>query len=408
MKKLLCLALMMTALFSPAALAENGYNAISPYGERDMWPVQQNGLWGFVDGNGTLIRPCEWEDVGMVVNGLAPVQKDGKWGVIDRNGKLIVPCEWTMVFVYEDGGFVVNDNGLAGALAADGTVLIPCGQYGSVGPVIGGVRQVRQGEAWGLCAGNGTLIVDCQWHSTGYFSEGLAWVDGQGGYRFGYVNGQGELVIPCVFSSASDFHSGSAAVRTDEGWQLIDTAGNFLCAQAYDNMEQFPTKDLILVEKDGKSGYINRQGEVAIPLIYDRAQAFGDGLALVQLGDDIFWIDETGAKALDRPEGYTSFPFDGGVAAIKNSDGLWGLMDRQGNFVTPCQWENILRYAFTVNGFACVTREGQEGFINKQGDLISGRLYSQGTVSCGMDGDRLFLLEDGVLSIYAADGVKVY
>lgn len=96
------------------------------------------------------------------------------------------------------------------------------------------------------------------------------------------------------------------------------------------------------------------------------------------------------------------------MAAIKNSEGQWGLLDKQGVFVSPCQWENILRYAFTVQGIACVTREGQVGFINKQGELISGRMYPAETISYGLDGDHLFLLENGLLSIWSADGTQVY
>lgn len=409
MKKMMSLLTALMLLFSFAVAEDHRYDNISFYGESGMWPVQRDGLWGFVDQHGELIIPCEWEVVGMVVNGRAPVCKDGKWGAIDRAGKLIVPCEWTMLFVHEDGGFIVNDDGYEGALAADGTLVIPCGQYDSVGTVIDGVRLVRQGDKWGICSEDGTLMVDCQWENPGYFHNGLAYVSDLSGWCFGYVNEQGEMVIPCEYRQADDFVNGSAVVRCKTGgYQLIDTSGSALCAEPWDEMEIYTDNDLIMVRKNDQYGYINRQGEVAIPLNYDRAQAFGDGLALVKLGENAFWIDETGAKVLDRPEGYTSHPFQQGVAAIRSSEGRWGLMDKQGNFITSCQWENILRYAFTVNRIACVTRDGQEGFISKTGTLLTGRMYPEGTVAYGIDGDYLFLLENGVLSIWHADGTKVY
>lgn len=409
MKHIISLFVALMLLLSAALAEDNRHDDLGLYGEYDMWPVQRDGLWGFVDQHGKLIIPCEWEAVGMVVNGRAPVCKDGKWGAIDQTGELIVPCKWTMLFVHDDGGFIVNDDGHEGALAADGTVVIPCGQYDSVGTVIDGVRLVRQGDKWGICSEDGTLMVDCQWENPGYFHNGLAYVSDLSGWCFGYVNEQGEMVIPCEYRQADDFVNGSAVVRgLDGSYQLIDTSGSALCAEPWDEMEIYTANDLIMVRKSDRYGYINRKGEVVIPLIYDRAQAFGDGLALVKLGEDTFWIDESGEKALDRPEGYTSFPFQNGLAAIRNAEGLNGLMDKQGRFITPCQWENYLNYAFGQDEVEVVVKGDQCGFINKQGAFVTGRMHASDAVKYGMDGDYLFLLENGVLSIWHADGTKVY
>ena len=409
MKRLMMVLLAAVLVLSAAVAEENRYDGLGFYGEYDMWPVQRDGLWGFVDQHGKLILPCEWEEVGMVVNGRAPVCKDGKWGAIDRAGKLIVPCEWDYLSACEDGGYQVDRHDYAGALASDGTILIPCDHYYFVGPAIEGIRLIsKDGNTWGLCTTEGEIITPCQWYSSGYFSEGLAYVLDDS-HSYGYINTLGEVVIPCRYGHAEDFVSGSAVVRYKTGgYQLIDTSGNALCAEPWDEMETFTANDLIMVRKGDKYGFINRKGEVAIPLIYDRAQEFGDGLALVKLGEDVFWIDESGTKVLDRPEGYTSYPFQAGVVSMKNSEGMWGMMDKQGEFVMPCRWENILRYSFTVDRIACVNREGQRGFSNQEGTLLTGRLYPKGMISYGIDGDYLFLLENGVLSIWHADGTKIY
>lgn len=410
MKHIICI--LMALLLLPAAIAEEArYDELGFYGEDAMWPVQRDGKWGFIDYTGTLIIPCEWETVGMVVDGRAPVQKDGKWGVIDQNGQLLIPCEWDSLIGDSYGGLIVHKNGFCGALALDGTVLIPCDQYTYVGPAINGVRHIGKGDAWGMCSTSGEIITDCQWQNLGYFHDGLAYVSDLSGISYGYINGQGELVIPCVFASADDFRNGSAVVRTDEGWQLIDASGHFLCDEPWDKMEQFCQGDLIMVEKDGKFGYINRQGEIAIPVIYDNAQEFGDGLALVKLGDDTFWINETGEKTLDRLEGYTSSPFCSGLAAVTNVEGCTGLMDKQGNFITPCQWDRGLHNAvstFRTSQIIIVWQEEHCAFLNRQGEMISERMYKQGTFQYGVGSDALFILEDGTLSVWNSDGMRVH
>ena len=173
-------------------------------------------------------------------------------------------------------------------------------------------------------------------------------------------------------------------------------------------MTQYAKNALLLVEKDGKFGFINRRGEVVIPVFYDNARDFSDGLALVMQGDKVFWIDESGETVLERPAEYKSYNFYNGCVCIIDDRGLYGLMDRQGNVVTPCQWENSLRLAFANGEITMVSRDGQKGFLNRQGELVTGRMHDVEAIRYGIDGDFLFLLEDGMLSIWSADGTRTY
>ena len=406
MRRIFCL--LLTLLLLPAALAEESYDDLGAYGESAMWPVMQNGLWGFVDGTGELIIPCEWEDLkyAMVVDGYAPVCRDGQWGIIRRDGTLAVPCVWDMTRVEVDGGFTMWKNGYAGAMAEDGTVLIPCDTYTWVGPAIDGVRHVIRDGLLGMCDEDGDLITPCQWDDGGYFQEGLAFVQSEAGY--GYINMQGEVAIACQYALASDFHQGSAAVKLPGfgGYQLIDRTGTALSGP-WTGMELYSDNALLLVEQDGKFGYIDRQGNIAIPLVYDNAQSFGDGLALVRQGEASFWIDETGAKVLDRPEGYRSSPFRDGLAALRDESDLCGLMDKQGNLVIPCEWESWFNYAFGEDDITPAQRDGQIGFLNRAGELISGQTYPVSETIYGLDGDRLFLLREGKLSVWSAEGAQL-
>lgn len=401
--------IMLLALLLSSAWAEEEarYDELGFYGEDAMWPVKQNGLWGFVNQNGEIIIPCEWEDVGRVVDGHAPVQKDGKWGVIDQSGSLILPCVWDSVIVDDYGGLLVIRDGFYGALALDGTVLMPCGEYTYIGAAIDGVRHVCKDDKWGMCSATGEIITECQWENPGYFHDGLAFVSDLSGTQYGYIDQQGALVIPCELRHAEDFHDGAAVVRRQDGtWQLIDTQGQSLCEEAWDDMETFSAGSLIMVEKNGKFGYMDRQGRVAIPVIYDQAQKFGDGLALVRLGEETFWINEQGEKALDRPQGYTSLPFCQGFAAMIDEAGRVGLMDKQGNFVIPCRWEEGLRFAYTTFSVSEIIRVEQEecqAFLNRKGEMVSGYMYEKGTIQYGIGSEYLFLLKDGSLSIYHAD-----
>lgn len=408
MKYALCL--LMALLLPFTALAEdNRYEAVGFYGEYDMCPVQRDGKWGFIDHTGTLIIPCEWDEVGTVLDGRASVQKDGKWGAIDREGKLIVPCQWQYLRPEADGGYTMVDfNGYRGALAADGTVLIPCDRYTYVGPVINGARSICQNDLWGLCTATGEIITPCQWHETGHFYDGLAWVIGEARAR-GYINMQGEIVIPCQYNHAENFVNGSAVVQFSNGnWQLINTEGRYLFENAWLEMEAYSQNELLEVCKDGKYGFINRKGEVVIPSQYDDARAFSGGLALVRQGDESFWIDESGTRVLDIPEGCQAWRFYGEYALLRNERGLYGVMHKSGKMVIPCQWSDTLGYPFYREEITNMRTDTHHAFFNKQGELITGLMHDRERCTYAIQGAYLFLVEDGALSIWQADGTQVY
>lgn len=410
MKRMLSALLMLMMLLVPAALAEdNQYDKVGFYGEYDMCPVKRDGQWGFVDHTGELIIPCEWDEVGTVRDGRVSVQKDGKWGAIDRTGRLIVPCEWQYLVAEDDGGYtMVSFNGYRGALAADGSVLIPCDRYTYVGPVINGARSICRDDMWGLCTEAGEIITPCQWRETGYFQEDLAWVKDEK-RLYGYMNRAGEMVIPCQYRHAEDFRDGSAVVQLSTGYyNLIDADGRLLCTPAWTDMETFTDNDLLMVRRGDKCGYINRRGEVVIPLAYDKARSFHDGLALVKQGEEVFWIDETGARVVDRPAGCEAWPFYGDYVLLRNEDGLYGVMHRSGEMVIPCRWYDTLGYSFYGEEITNMRTETHHAFFNKQGELVTGLLHEHDKCTYAILGEYLFLVEDGALSIWHADGTQVY
>jgi hypothetical protein len=62
-------------------------------------------------------------------------------------------------------------------------------------------------------------------------------------------------------------------------------------------------------------------------------------------------------------------------------DGLWGLIDRQGNYILPPTYSQIEQFA---EGLALVSLHNKIGFINKKGEVVipleydNGRSFSEG------------------------------
>ncbi len=56
---------------------------------------------------------------------------------------------------------------------------------------------------------------------------------------------------------------------------------------------------LFLIERDGKSGFIDRAGTVVIEPQFDYANEFYEGLACAKIGDNWFYIDQAGQKVIE-------------------------------------------------------------------------------------------------------------
>ncbi len=103
---------------------------------------------------------------------------------------------------------------------------------------------------------------------------------------------------------------------------------------------------LIVVAKDGKRGFFNRfTGEMTIPLKYDAAWIFSDGVAAVCEGDSVYFIDHSGKpinnKKYARTEEYNNYAYHGEYAAIPEK-GKYGLVDRKGAWAILPEYDDII------------------------------------------------------------------
>jgi hypothetical protein len=160
-----------------------------------------------------------------------------------------------------------------------------------------------------------------------------------------------------------------------------------LCAAAVPQPPAAAPDALFPVVKDGKWGYIDRAGHVAISPRFDAAGPFSEGLAPVRLGNRLGWADRTGEVVL-APEyapagGRLHRKFAGGRAAVKSGARL-GFVDRAGKLVVPARWLTAEDFS---EGRALVCDENGCGFVDADGryalvpDAMAGTSYRSGIAS---------------------------
>jgi hypothetical protein len=105
----------------------------------------------------------------------------------------------------------------------------------------------------------------------------------------GYINTKGELVIPYMYDMASYFSEGIAWVAKDDKYFTIDQNNEtiFKLKKGYEPEGDFHD-GLAIVSEEGwftPKGYVNKTGEFVIPVKYELANDFKNGVASVKIKD---------------------------------------------------------------------------------------------------------------------------
>ena len=208
-----------------------------------VWSADANGIQknGFINADGTLLTPMEYDDAHYFSDGLASVAKlntsgNRKWGAIDKSGNLVIPYNYDGIDSFNNGiAFVYN-------VGTDGH------------------------EKIGIIDKNGTEITPLEYDFAVEFSEGLACV-GQfaddGSLKFGFIDDSGAVAIPLKFESS--YYCNYTAFKFTGGLACIEKAD---------------------LNGNSEFGFIDRDGTLVVSFgDYDDAGLFDDGrLGWVQSG----------------------------------------------------------------------------------------------------------------------------
>jgi hypothetical protein len=70
---------------------------------KDLFPVDRGGKWGFIDATGKLAIEPAFEEAAYFSEGLAAVRLNGKYGYIDKTGKTVIEPQFRYAFAFREG-----------------------------------------------------------------------------------------------------------------------------------------------------------------------------------------------------------------------------------------------------------------------------------------------------------------
>ena len=339
---------------------------------RHLWPL---GKPIYINREGKVALQIGGDSASEFNEGLAGVLKGDKWGFIDPRGKWVIPPQFDSIRGFSEGMAAV---------------------------------QIR--DKWGYIDLSGNVVIDAKYVGAESFHEGRAFVnmgkpvliDEPPDKLLGIIDREGNWIVQPQFKLADKFSEGFAC--TDNG--LIDRSGKLvLDLSGYEYRGSRLCEGLLIAKKNGRVGYLARDGKWAIEPQFAWGHDFSEGLAAVT---PIFGEDDPRSRSLrseDRKYGYidragkmTIQPqfaeaneFQEGLAAVRpektegiyGKGNLWGYIDKTGKVVVALDFNEAWPFhrglAWVHRGGKLVERsthvpiewEGGEWLlINKRGNVI--------------------------------------
>lgn len=229
---------------------------------------------------------------------------------------------------------------------------------------------------WGYIDAKGNMVLPARYESAGFFSDGLAKIsviNERNEYLYGFINEAGKEIIPPKFVAVSDFIGGVARIKIKDKYALLLPDGTISTKADFDYI--YPaTNNVSIFQKNSKYGYIDNSGKIISEAIFDRAFNFFDGMALVGRKDRskfYYGFMNTNGQIIVPLEYQGARSFSDGIGALFNGKN-WYYIDKQGKSIFERSFNAIGSF---YEGVARVQINNEWGYINKAGELIIPPIY---------------------------------
>lgn len=355
---------------SPSGFADNGLAAVFD---------AETDLGGYINESGEyVIQPTHYYALGDFSDGLAVAGTTGYQYYLDESGEVQFSLNFQEAYDFVDGWAVVNHRGLPGYLNRSGEFHTIPGAQDVLGFYDGRAFVKMSNGKYKLIDENLEYVTDTEFDfianssSLGGGKGAVRWYDGicvvgfdestkeSSRYRYVAINTEGEILFPTngqEFTFIDSFTDGYATAQDAESgkYGIIDDKGNWTLSPQYDYCAPTISQGVCLfADANGVNGkYINVQGEVVLENVNSDVEFLGNYRDIIRVRmkekdpntglDRISYVDQDGNLITDFTfEQAYDFPFDCSYAKVM-LDGLWGIIDGEGNWLIEPQFQQIGR-----------------------------------------------------------------
>ena len=201
--------------------------------DKQLYPIIENGLWGFIDQLGKKVISPKFHGVSVFAEGKAAARNDDGYGFIDPSGKFIIDPIFDYAYPFENGRAKVYTGAKPYFIDTTGVIIfehsyIDITSFGVEGCAIATSQSGRKG----IINQQGQLLIDTLFKDIIPTSRDLAIVTGMRHpfpepldrenweFEIGLINLNGDVIVPYgIFENINQFSNGYSLARKiyDEG-----------------------------------------------------------------------------------------------------------------------------------------------------------------------------------------------
>lgn len=295
--------------------------------------VVKDGKLGLVDSTGSKVIEPIYKEIKSFgkdyKQGYITKNQEDKYGIVSYSKMQILPNQYEDIKqIYGSSLFVITQSGKQKVIKQDGTVAIADG-FDSISQVLEGTNQgviFIKNNKYGVMSADGTVVIEANYEylKQAKLQEYIAKKDGKYGVidqnkneklPFDYTGISYDSIADIFVAEDAEYNSivldglynkklqGIVSeINTDKGYLKIRVDEEYkyynFKFEEKKNTDIYSSNDIFLSKKDGKYGYVDKQGNVVVDYIYDDATE-------------------------ENEYGYSSV----------KKDGLWGVIDEKGNII---------------------------------------------------------------------------
>lgn len=217
---------------SGKTILECNYSEIKQVTGSNLYVVKENDNLKIIDNTLTTIKDGGFEDVKAISGENIVIIQNGKYGIINLQADEKVPCEYEDLKFASDSYYIAKKDGKYGVISLENTVCL-----------------------------------DFKYTSINFLKTANFYQAENEDYTTDIISRDLEVKLANVIISDLNLDEVYMRVRVDGEYKYYNF--NF---QEKTNIEMLKSNTLFLVKKDGKYGYVNKNGELIVNYIYDDAK----------------------------------------------------------------------------------------------------------------------------------------
>jgi len=325
----------------------------SKNGGSDLIAYSDGTDWGFINRKGEIVINPQFKNAFNFSEGFALVQnQDGLYGFIDDEGTLIGgdPSFSDATYYSEGRAWTVKPLGSPSCINESGDILFSCESCELVSNYSEELalfaQKNKDGELqYGYLDKNGKVEITAQFVYAQDFSNGLAAVLNKKG-KWGFINTKGEIKINYQFEDVSSqgfADNGMVAVSDGKKWGWVNKEGKYECNPQFKGGAWYISNDFWFVFDSEKVGYASNNGQYRVNPQFKNAKIpeanHEVDLLAYSDGNDWGYIDQAG-KIVINPQFEEAFPFVDGLAIVKSTSG-YGIINKEGKYEVNPQFVGL-------------------------------------------------------------------